>query len=230
MRSIHARLSRIASNVAEDDVRTLIAYAVELKGELRHDKTAISLRPWKGLVALTRKALIRSVNKIYQKLVEPYLDEIFDDEIEEDAEEWCRQEKVDPCDLPRDVLEDIVDDVKQELKPVMTRRYFTHAFVEAVKTINPVNIVKTMYKAFRKHGIRVGMKVALIVLIGDGIIPLLGGWLHPSLFAVLHASPHTEIALAALAVQEAMGKEEVLEWVNKYEQMTGEDLVKGKLI
>jgi hypothetical protein len=229
-RSGDYRASLIASRVAEDDVRTLIAYAVELKEELRHDKTAISLKPWKPMVKIIRKALIKAANKVYQKLVEPHLDEIYDDEIEEDAEAWCKKEKVDPCDPPRDILQGIVDDVKEELEPVMARRYFVTAFIKAAKTINPVNIVKTMYQAVKKHGLRVGMKVALIILIGDGIIPILGGWIHPSLFAILHASPHTEIALAALAVTEAIGKEEVLEWVQKYEQMTGDDLVKGKLI
>jgi hypothetical protein len=224
------RYDRIAVIVAEDDPRVLVAYAIELREELRHDKTAISLRPWNGFVKIIRKALIKAANKVYTKLVEPHLDEIYDDEIEEDAEAWCKQEKVDPCDPPREVLQDIVDDVKEELKPVMARRYFVTAFVKAAKTINPVNIVKTMYHAVKKHGLRVGMKVALIVLIGDGIIPILGGWLHPSLFAILHASPHTEIALAALAVHEAIGKEEVLEWVKKYETMTGDDLVRGKLI
>ena len=80
----------------------------------------------------------------------------------------------------------------------------------------------------KRHGLKVGLKVALIILIGDGIIPVLGAALHPSLFAVLHASPHTEIALAAFAVTQSIKTEEVLEWVKMYEQMTGEDLVKGR--
>jgi len=229
-RSGEYKASVIASKVAEDDIRTLIAYAVELKDELRHDKTAFSLKPWKGLVKITRKALIRAANKIYQKLVEPHLDEIYDDEIEEDAEAWCKSEDVDPCDPPREVLQGIVNDVKEELEPVMARRYFVSAFVKAAKAISPVTMAKTMYHAIKKHGIRVGIKVAVIILIGDGIIPILGGWIHPSLFAILHASPHTEIALAALAVSESIGKEEVLEWVTKYETMTGDDLVKGRII
>jgi hypothetical protein len=41
-------------------------------------------------------------------------------------------------------------------------------------------------------------------------------------------TPHTEIAIAALAVSEGMEKDELLEWVEYYEKTTGEDLVKGK--
>jgi len=222
------RIDQIALRVAEDDPRVLVAYAAELREELRHGRVAVNLRPWKGFVSIIRKALIRSANEVYKRLVEPHLDEIYDDEIEEDAEEWCRQNKVNPCDPPKDVLVEIVEDVKDELEPVMTKRYFIHAFVDAVKTINPVNIVKTAYKAIKKHGLKVGLKVAAIILLGDGIIPVLGGMIHPSLFAILHASPHTELALAALAITEAIGKAEVAEWVQRYEAVTGDDLVKGR--
>jgi hypothetical protein len=220
----------MSTRVAEDDPRVLAIYAVELRKYLRQDKTAVSLTPWKPLVAIMRKALIRGANGIYKKLVEPHLDEIFDDEIEEDAEEWCKKQHMNPCDPPREVLLEIVEDVKEELEPVMTRRYFANAFVKAVKTLNPITIIKTCAVAFKKHGLKVGMKVAIIILIGDGILPILGGIIHPSLFAILHASPHTELALAALAVSTAIKKEEVLEWVERYERITGDDLVKGKLI
>jgi hypothetical protein len=223
----------ITSRVSDKfEARVLTAMAIELREEMRHEKFAVgSSRAWNPFVKMLKKALIKSGNMIYKKFVEPNLDEIYDDEIEEDVEEWCKDNQVKPCDeskVPNDVLVDIVDDVKDELKDSLSRRYFMTAFKKVVSTLNPVNIIKSAYFAIKKHGMKIGLKVAVIIIIGDLIIPGLGAYLHPSLIAILSLTPHTEIAIAALAVSEGMEKNELLEWVDYYEKTTGEDLVKGK--
>lgn len=227
------REETIADRVAAwEEARILAAMADEVRCETARARFAAgSSAAWKPFVAMVRKALVKSGNKLYKKLVEPHLDEIYDDEIEEDVEEWCRHNKVRPCDeegVPDEVIMEIVEDVKQELEGELSQRYFMSAFKKVVATLNPANIVKSAYFAIKKHGMRVGMRVALIIIIGDLILPGLGAFLHPSLFAILSVTPHTEIAIAALAVSEGMRRDELLEWVRYYEQNTGEDLVKGE--
>jgi hypothetical protein len=219
---------RISHELELVEVELLLVAADEVRREMATSKTAANFRLLKPLGLLIRRAFIKSANIIYKKLVEPHLDEIYDDEIEEDALAWCKKEEVDPCDPPREVLVDIVDDVKDELDKSLSQRYFVSAFKKAVQTINPVNIVKAAYFAIKNHGLKVGLKVAAIIILGDIIIPILGGMIHPSLFAILHATPHTEIGIAVLAVTEAVKTQEALAWVRKYEKMTGDDLVKEK--
>jgi hypothetical protein len=226
------REARIADRIAADlgDAEVLTRYANEIREELCRNREAISWGIFKPFGKVIQRFFIRSANRIYKKFVEPHLDEIYDDEIEEDALAWCKKQRMSPCDPPKEVLVDIVDDVKEELEDDLSQRYFVSTFKKAVQTVNPVNIAKAAFTAFRKHGFKVGLKVAAIIIVGDLILPVLAGMIHPSLFAVMHASPHTEIGIAAVAVSEAMKSQEVFEWVKRYEQLTGEDLVKGEIL
>jgi hypothetical protein len=223
------REKRISRRV---EARVLVAMADELRDEIRRDKVAVNMRLWNPLVGLMKRGLMGSANIVYKKLVEPHLDEIYDDEIEEDAEEWCAENEIHPCekeDIPKEILVDIVGDVKGELKDELSQRYFVTAFKKSVATLNPVNIVKNAHRAIKKHGMKVGLKVAMIILIGDLVLPGMSAFVHPSLVAVFSVMPHTEIAIAALAASEGMDKDELIEWVRYYEEHTGDDLVRGNV-
>ena len=202
---------------------------VRIANELLDDKCRIAsykLVALAGLAGILRKAVLVSANFLYKKLVVPHLDEIYNQEIEEDVEEWCEANEVIPCKPDRNALVKITRKVKGELREQLSKQYFKHAIGDALKVVNPINIVKAAYNAIRKHGWRIGLKVALIIIIGDLIIPVLGGFLYPALFGILSATPHTEIAVAAAVVAENADEEEVLEWVEQYEEVTGDDLVK----
>jgi len=225
----------IASRVAAwEEARLLTAYAIDIREEIANNPVlmaSLNVRYWNPFVKMIRKALVKSGNNIYKKLVEPHLDEIYDEEIKDEMEKWCKENDIKECherSVPKDVLVDVVSDVDKELKNELSKRYFISAFKKVVKTLNPFNIIKSAYAAIKKHGLKVGIKIAVIILIGDLILPGLGALIHPSLFGVLSLTPHTEIAIAAVAVSEGMDKQQLLEWVREYEEHTGKDLVKNK--
>jgi len=217
---------------SNDELLRIVMLAKDLSADLKSrpdtiDAGATAL--WIPLVFIIKKAFMRAGNKIYGKLVSPHLDDIYDDHIEEAVELWCETNNLHPCDVPRAEMREIGGRVVKKLEPELRRKAVVSAFGKAAKAINPINVIRAVKEAILRHGLKVGLKVAAIVLIGDLIIPALGGLIHPSLFAFLSLTPQTEIALAALAVMEGIEKNKVYTWLEQYESATGEDLVSEKM-
>lgn len=228
MNKFSYKIDRVA--VSRERLAELVVCADEVRASLEFDNIIISgfvQRAWQGLFKIINIAVVKAAEYLWDSYLVPVMEEAYDDAIEDEYEDWCEEHPpcADPREIPPDTKVELAEEAINETRLKMSRRVFLAAVRTALDALNPVNVIKAAIQSFKRNGFKKGLQVALIIILGDLVIPAMAGIVSPPLFGLLSASPHTEIALA-IAVSSKGGVDDVDDWLDEYEEITGQDLVK----